>query len=55
MTTGRKTERWIDDLVGALFDPIIVMPGGWGEDLPEWLRTRVKLERQDKNDVAVAT
>jgi hypothetical protein len=53
MTTERKTERWIDDLVGALFDPIIVMPGGWGDDLPEWLRTRVTLERLGENIVAL--
>ena len=45
----RKVDGWIDDLVGALFDPIIVMPGGWGDDLPEWLRTRVKLERLIEN------
>ena len=53
MTTERKTERWIDDIVGALFDPIIVMPGGWGDDLPEWLRTRVTLERLGENIVAL--
>jgi len=51
--TDRKTERWIDDIVGALFDPIIVMPGGWGDDLPEWLRTRVTLERLGENIVAL--
>ena len=48
----RKIEGWIDDIVGALFDPIIVMPGGWGDDLPEWLRTRVTLERLAENIVA---
>ena len=53
MTTERKTERWVDDIVGALFDPIIVMPGGWGDDLPEWLRTRVTLERLGENIVAL--
>jgi len=53
MTTERKTERWIDDIVGALFDPIIVMPGGWGDDLPEWLRTRVTFERLGENIVAL--
>ena len=50
--TDRKVDGWIDDLVGALFDPIIVMPGGWGDDLPEWLRTRVTLERLTENIVA---
>jgi len=48
----RKVDGWIDDIVGALFDPIIVMPGGWGDDLPEWLRTRVTLERLTENIVA---
>ena len=48
----RKVNGWIDDIVGALFDPIIVMPGGWGDDLPEWLRTRVTLERLAENIVA---
>jgi len=53
VTTERRTEGWIDDLVGALFDPIVVMPGGWGDDLPEWLRTRVTLERLGENIVAL--
>jgi len=48
----RKVDGWIDVIVGALFDPIIVMPGGWGDDLPEWLRTRVTLERLAENIVA---
>jgi len=48
----RKVDGWIDDIVGALFDPIIVMPGGWGDDLPEWLRTRATLERLAENIVA---
>ena len=48
----RKVDGWIDDIVGALCDPIIVMPGGWGDDLPEWLRTRVTLERLAENIVA---
>jgi len=52
MKTGRKDIGWIDDIVGALFDPIIVMSGGWGDDLPEWLRTRVTLERLAENIVA---
>ena len=50
--SNRKVDGWIDDIVGALFDPIIVMPGGWGDDLPEWLKTRVTLERLAENIVA---
>ena len=50
--SNQKVDGWIDDIVGALFDPIIVMPGGWGDDLPEWLKTRVTLERLAENVVA---
>ena len=50
--SNQKVDGWIDDIVGALFDPIIVMPGGWGDDLPDWLRTRVTLERLAENIVA---
>ena len=50
--SNQKVDGWIDDIVGALFDPIIVMPGGWGDDLPEWLKTRVTLERLTENIVA---
>jgi hypothetical protein len=53
MTTERKVDGWIDDVVGALCDPIIVMPGGWGEDLPDWLRKRVTLERLCENLLAL--
>ena len=53
MATARKVDGWIDDIVGALLDPIIVMSGGWGDDLPEWLRTRVTIERLGENIVAL--
>ena len=45
MTTERKTERWIDDLVGALVDPIIVYPSGWQDTLPDWIKPQITLER----------
>ena len=53
MTTERKVEGWIEDIVGALCDPIIVMPGGWGDDLPEWLRQKVTIERLCENLLAL--
>ena len=53
MTSERKVDGWIDDIVGAICDPIIVMPGGWGEDLPDWLRKRVTLERLCENLLAL--
>ena len=53
MATERKVDGWIDDIVGALCDPIIVMPGGWGEDLPNWLRQKVTVERLCENLMAL--
>jgi hypothetical protein len=49
MVTDRKVDGWISDLVGSLTDPIIVMPGGWGADLPEWIREEITLERMIEN------
>jgi len=42
-------DRWISDLVGTFRDPIIVMPGGWGDSLPEWIKTQITLERLVEN------
>jgi hypothetical protein len=39
----------ISGLVGALTDPIIVSPGGWGDTLPEWIKTQITLERLIEN------
>jgi hypothetical protein len=38
-------EKGISDIVGCLTDPIIVFPGGWGDTLPDWLKTAITLER----------
>jgi len=38
-------EQGISDIVGCLADPIIVFPGGWGDTLPDWLKTAITLER----------
>lgn len=40
-----RIDKQIDSLVGALMDPIIVMPGGWGDSLPDWIRGAIQLER----------
>jgi len=45
----QSAERGISDIVGALTDPIIVFPGGWGDTLPEWLKTAITLERMIGN------
>jgi len=48
-TEEKQVDSWISDLVGALTDPIIVYPGGWGDSLPEWLRSAITLERLIEN------
>ena len=45
MTTEKKVDGWIDDLVGALCDPIIVYPSPWKDDLPDWIKPQITLER----------
>jgi hypothetical protein len=47
--TTEKVEKGISDIVGALTDPIIVFPGGWGDTLPEWLKNTIPLERLAMN------
>ena len=42
-------EKGISDIVGSLTDPIIVFPGGWGDTLPDWLKTAITLERMMGN------
>jgi len=42
-------EKGISDIAGALTDPIIVFPGGWGDTLPEWLKNAITLERLAMN------
>ncbi len=45
----RELNKGINEIVGVFTDPIIVMPGGWGEDLPEWIRGAITLERLIEN------
>jgi len=39
----------ISDIVGCLTDSIIVFPDGWGDSIPEWLKTTITLERLTEN------
>lgn len=55
MTTKLKIDRGISDLVGTFTDPIIVMLGGWGDSLPDWLKTAITLERLMMNVEALKT
>jgi hypothetical protein len=49
LTTEKQIEKGISDIVGALTDPILVFPGGWGDTLPEWLKNAITLERLTMN------
>jgi len=45
----KSGEHHISGLVGALADPIIVFPGGWGDTIPDWLKNAITLERLEVN------
>ena len=49
MTTEKRVEKGISNIVGALTDPILVFPGGWSDTLPEWLKNAITLERLAMN------
>jgi len=36
---------WIEEMVGALFDPIIVWPSPWQDTIPEWMKKDMPLHR----------
>jgi len=45
LNTPKTVEKGISEIVGVFCDPIIVFPGGWGDSLPDWLKTSITLER----------
>lgn len=49
MNKAISVEKGISDIVGALTDPIIVFPGGWGDTLSDWLKNAITLERLAMN------
>ena len=42
---NRTVEQGISNIMGCLTDPIVVFPGGWGDTIPQWLKTAITLER----------
>ena len=42
---NNRIDKQTDSLVGALTDPIIVFPGGWGYTLPGWIKGAIQIER----------
>ena len=49
----KTIEKGLSEIVGCLTDPILVFPGGWGDTLPDWLKTAITLERLVMNMKAV--
>ena len=49
MNKPNTIEKGISEIVGCLTDPILVFPGGWGDSLPEWLKSAITLERLAMN------
>ena len=45
----KTMEKGISDIVGVFTDPILVFPGGWGDTLPDWLKSTITLERLMSN------
>jgi len=45
----QQVERGISNIVGALTDPIIAYLGGWGDTIPEWLKSAIITERMVMN------
>jgi len=41
----KELEKGISDIVGVFTDPIIVYPSGWEDTMPEWIKSRITLDR----------
>ena len=46
---NNRIDKQIDELVGALTDPIIVWPSPWQDTLPEWIKPAITMERLIQN------
>jgi len=46
---AQSIEKGISEIVGVFTDPILVFPGGWGDSLPEWLKSAITVERLAMN------
>ncbi len=41
----QSIEKGISDIVGVFTDPIISFPSPWNQDIPQWVKDRIILER----------
>jgi hypothetical protein len=55
LTTEKQLDKGISDIVGVFTDPILVFPGGWGDTLPEWLKSAITMERLMMNVESLKT
>lgn len=55
MKKNTEIDKGIREIVGVFTDLIIVMPGGWGDTLPDWLKGAITLERLISNVEALKT
>ena len=39
------TGDWVEGMVEVFKAPIVVMPGGWGDTLPDWIKGEITLQR----------
>lgn len=46
---SRVEKRAIRDIFHAVAGPIVVADVGWGETLPDWIKTQIQLERLAQN------
>jgi hypothetical protein len=41
----KTADSMVSDIVGIFTDPILVFPGGWGDTLPDWIKTAITMDR----------
>ena len=41
----KTVDSMVSDIVGIFTNPILVFPGGWGDTLPDWIKTAITMDR----------
>lgn len=44
-----SVDKQIQNMVKALMGPVVVANVGWGETLPDWIRSQIQMERLAQN------
>ncbi|MCL0102687.1 hypothetical protein M1N93_01850 [Dehalococcoidia bacterium] len=45
MNTSKTVEKVISEIAGVFTDPVIAYPSPWREDIPQWIKDQIKMER----------